>query len=306
MRAMDDARRALLAELIDDAGLFPPASLPMADATAQHETSRSGPNGWTLGRFICPAERLEELAPLLGGKPWRLSVIVDWDDLGASLAAAGRFAETAGGRARIELLEARLPADADTTALKGFMASVEEAGLPDPVTPYLEIRPEAALEDAMAAVAEARAFAGERCLAPGAKLRCGGAFADMFPSPGRVAAFLHACAEREVACKCTAGLHHPFRHQDAATGFVQHGFVNLVAAAVHAHAHGFDAAALEEIIADEDPNSFTLDAGSLAWRGLSSGPEEIVATRRALFVAYGSCSFVEPVEDLTALSVLPA
>src|SRR5688572_32975337 len=57
-----DARVAFLTGLIDDAGLFPPASLPMDEAVAAHTESRGGKNGWILARFICPASRLPEVA----------------------------------------------------------------------------------------------------------------------------------------------------------------------------------------------------------------------------------------------------
>jgi hypothetical protein len=33
---------------------------------------------------------------------------------------------------------------------------------------------------------------------------------------------------------------------------------------------------------------------------------ELEACRRSAFVAYGSCSFSEPVEDLAALRILPS
>ena len=51
----------LLDGLIDYAGLFPPASLSMEEAVANYESYRRGPSSWALGRFIVPAERLNEV-----------------------------------------------------------------------------------------------------------------------------------------------------------------------------------------------------------------------------------------------------
>jgi hypothetical protein len=67
-----DARRALLAELIDHAPLFPPASLPLDEALAEHERARAGEHAWMLRRFVAPASRLRELDGEL-----RLSVVLD-------------------------------------------------------------------------------------------------------------------------------------------------------------------------------------------------------------------------------------
>src|SRR5688500_16711219 len=99
-----DARRAFLAELIDDAGLFPPASLSMDAAVEQHVASRAGPFHWMLGRFICPASRLPELAKhLVADERWRLSVIADLPPAETSAATEDFLAE-AGGRASVELV----------------------------------------------------------------------------------------------------------------------------------------------------------------------------------------------------------
>jgi hypothetical protein len=108
-----------------------------------------------------------------------------------------------------------------------------------------------------------------------------------------------------VPFKATAGLHHPFRHVDSTTGFVQHGFVNLVGAAVLASAHDLEADILENIVADQKSASFSLTPDGFSWRELRANEGEIREARSNLFTAYGSCSFAEPVEDLTALGILP-
>src|SRR3954468_2126452 len=67
-----DARRALLGELIDHAPFFPPASLPLDEALAEHRRARAGPHAWMLRWFVAPASRLGELDGEL-----RLSVVLD-------------------------------------------------------------------------------------------------------------------------------------------------------------------------------------------------------------------------------------
>ena len=54
------ALRALLEGLVDYAGLFPPAALPMAEAVANYATYLDSADAWALGRFVVPATRLED------------------------------------------------------------------------------------------------------------------------------------------------------------------------------------------------------------------------------------------------------
>ena len=115
--------------------------------------------------------------------------------------------------------------------------------------------------------------------------------------------FVVAAAAERVPFKATAGLHHPVRHLNAPSGFTMHGFLNLLCASTFAGRA--DTATLRSIVADESPASFTLNQDGLAWRDLRASDEEIAAARQHGFVAYGSCSFSEPVEDLTNLSMLP-
>src|SRR5271163_2409850 len=53
--------RAFLEGIVDYAGLFPPAELPLDQALANYLRYRREPESWMLGRFICPAARLAEL-----------------------------------------------------------------------------------------------------------------------------------------------------------------------------------------------------------------------------------------------------
>ena len=44
--------RALLTGVIDYAGLFPPAKLPMDQALSNYLRYRDGPDAWMLGNFV--------------------------------------------------------------------------------------------------------------------------------------------------------------------------------------------------------------------------------------------------------------
>ena len=61
-QTMTEALRAFMTELIDYAGLFPPARLDLDPALRNYARYRNEADAWMLGRFIVPAARLQELA----------------------------------------------------------------------------------------------------------------------------------------------------------------------------------------------------------------------------------------------------
>lgn len=282
-----------------------------------------------MARFLCPASRLDELAGALprydDEVPLEMSVVLDaagesWQaGLSDGLRAVGRFLDSVGEHAAVAMLETKSPVDglggvgeALVEAIPPLVDAVEAAGLRDPIVPFLEIPMdeewERSLPHALEAVATARESLTGRegdCRPPAAKIRCGGERAAAFPPPEQVALFISECRRFRVPFKATAGLHHPFRHVDEATGFVQHGFVNLLAAAVLSDAHELPLQTLTDIIAAQDADEFSITSEAFGWRDQRIGPAAIARTRRNLFVSYGSCSFDEPVEDLTALGILP-
>jgi hypothetical protein len=134
----------------------------------------------------------------------------------------------------------------------------------------------------------------------GAKVRCGGVAPEAFPEPAHVAAFIAAAREERVPFKATAGLHHPVRHFNDAAGVTMHGFLNILAAAALA-SEGADARELTALIACEDPAQFQVDEAGLRVADARAAAGVLEAVRREAFIAYGSCSFSEPIEDLRHL-----
>lgn len=299
-----DARQAMFAALIDYAGLYPPSSLDMAGAVSGYRAARRSGESWIAGRFLCPASRLEELASVLvrsmeaGERAWPIAVTFDLDP-GQSAAAAAAFHAEMEPAAAVQLAEAAIPPGSQASAVASLFTTM--SSINDTVVPFLEVPRDGAVPPTIEAIAAAVAAS----LRPGgAKLRCGGLTPADFPSTHEVAEFILECAGGELPFKTTAGLHHPIRHRDDELGVMRHGFVNLLTAAAAARA-GAGLLTVEAIIADTDPAAFDLSFGSVAWRGERLGTDDIEATRRHLFVAYGSCDFDEPVHDLAVLGMLP-
>jgi hypothetical protein len=304
--------RAAFDALVDYAGLFPPAKLPLSEALDEYRRARAGTHAWMLGRFIVPASLLLAGESAIDAG---LSVIVDADRnprqwFASAQKLLGDLAALRDAHVAIEALEVPLPAlssqrETYDATIGQLSALIDRAGLRDlpayaeiprahPSDPQRDVEVTALLNGAMTALSRAKL---------GAKIRCGGLSADAFPSVDEVAAFLAAATEANVAFKATAGLHHPVRHRDASTGFMMHGFLNLLVAA--ALAPDVDGETLRRVIAEEDAAAFVFDEASLTWRDHRVTVDRLATTRTHSFIAYGSCSFSEPVDDLTDLGVLP-
>jgi hypothetical protein len=278
------AAHALFTKLVDYAGLFPPAELSMEQAVAEYATEGNGGYAWMLGRFIVQQSRVPELLDALGDKRFSLSVILN---------------QGIDGLAQLERLRSGDPRIA-VHAFEIILRPGQIDAFPSLDVPaFVEFPRDAEWEYVVPNMMEVLAH---RDL--GAKIRCGGLDAKAFPSPAEVAVFIYWACKQNVPFKATAGLHHPIRHVDAASGFHMHGFLNLLAAAALARA-GLTVDELSEVLECEDASRFHIDDRGLRFGNRHVSIAELEAMRREAFVAYGSCSFSEPVEDLRGLHLLP-
>ena len=289
--------RALLREVIDYAGLYPPAALSMLDAVAVFATHLASREAWMLGRFVVPVARLSELAAeatrYAGGseEPWRISVLLDAAEVGHA-ATIRAFNDAHVGRLVIDAAEWRAPAP-------GEVANAVRA-MPDGITSYVELPASSEPDQRLAEIGAATTRA---------KLRTGGITPDAFPTASHVARFIGRCAARGVAFKATAGLHHPLRatypltYSDDAPRAKMFGFLNIFVASVFAHL-GASERTVIDIVNEEDPGAFVFGDEALRWRQDTALIEQITASRRVLGNAFGSCSIDEPVSGLRELGVL--
>lgn len=320
---MSRAFAAFMGGLIDYAGLFPPAALDMAAAVSGYAAHRTLPEAWMLGRFIAPAESLDAFAAaaaphLAAGRPWKLSVLVGARD-GAQVAVARTEAQgdrvaaledRTAGRALVEVLETPVPAEAAGAGCADFLAALLE-GLVDAGLGGRELFIETPAGGDDRAVLTAIAVAAARCGGPdgpfgriGAKLRCGGLVAEAFPTPGRLAAVIALAGELDLPLKFTAGLHHPLRRRSADPDVMMHGFLNVFGAGILARSAGLAGDDLVACLAETDPAAFRFDDETFAWRGLGIDAAAVARARARDLTGFGSCSFLEPRDDLAGLGLL--
>ena len=284
--------RALLAGLIDYAGLFPPAGLPLAEVARHYHAYRCSPDAWALGHLVVPAARLEALSDLVaasGVEPLLVSALIG-DDL-AGDGSRIRAAATR-GHVVVDAVESRA---STTSAVENVMREFDEA-----YAVYIEIP----VADDPRQLVKAIGHAGGR-----AKIRSGGIVPEAFPTAAQCARFILRCAELGVSFKATAGLHHPMRGNYAisyaadAQSTTMFGFVDLFVAAAFART-GAPQAIIEDVLEERDPATLEFTDDGLDWRGHSLSRADVVAARTSLALAFGSCSFREPIDELTRLGLL--
>jgi hypothetical protein len=301
----------LVTGAVDYAGLFPPAGLDMPTAVRHYAEYRADGQARALGRFILPATRLEEFADVAdralprrrSDEPWRLSALVGTGggtgvggDIAADLERVTDFneahADVTPGRAIVDSVEAKASTEA---AIASVIAATPRT---------LELFVEVPLTPDPAPLLAALARRGAR-----AKVRTGGVTPESIPSPAALARFLIRAAAAGVGFKATAGLHHPLRGEHALTyaddspRAVMHGFLNLFLATAFT-SEGMSEADAVAVLEEMDPGAFRFGPHSVGWRDRQVTTPRLQLMREQRALAFGSCSFREPIDELRTLRLL--
>jgi hypothetical protein len=300
--------RTLLAQSIDYAGLFPPATLALEPALKNHAAYVRSSEAWMLSTFVLPLKKFAEAAWFVSEfdqtYPLRISALapktinaIDFiEELKMAAKGIRELAGENGMAVQIGQLEMPLPASIDEVMVNEMHDILD--GLP--VRAFWET-PMQEAGRTISLLAKHNARAKEQPF--NFKLRTGGVTADAFPTSTQIAQVLVAAAKYRVPIKFTAGLHHPIRMFRDEVKTKMHGFLNVLGAGVLAIEHGWTEKQTGAMLEDEDADSFVFDDGVFRWREWKIGATEIEKHRR-LITSFGSCSFDEPREDLHALKLL--
>jgi len=287
------AIRALLAGLVDYAGLFPPAALNMPAAVRHYAEYGASDDAWMLGRFVLPSAHLDafwaERSMLRDQPEWRLSALIG-ADVQADVERVHAFNATMAGYARVDTLEGKA-SSVDAVAKFADAASGFNA--------FVEIP----LNDFPALIDEIR------LRGINAKVRTGGVTANAFPEPEVLLAFIECACKMNVPLKATAGLHHPLRgdyrltYEEGSPKGTMFGFLNVFLTAAFVHAGMTDGAALA-LLLERDVKKFVVTTNAIEWRNRAVTTRDIHAARDCVAVSFGSCSFREPADELRAAALI--
>jgi hypothetical protein len=299
----EDARRLLLAGLVDYAGLFPPAAESMRDAVARYGEYRRGAHAWALGKFVLPVARLAEFGSvarqvIAGGDPWQLALIAG-ADFGADIRVIEDFTRRTASIATVAAIEVK-GATPDAIAAIARSTALLRANVPDAFDVYVEVP----IANDPSVLVATIASLGLR-----AKVRTGGVEAGAFPTAAELVRFLTACIANDVTFKATAGLHHamrgsyPLTYEAGSERGTMFGFLNVFLAGLFLSG-GMAANDAQALLEERDAKSIAFDSSGVTWRGHTISAASIRDARAHAATSFGSCSFAEPVADLSSLGLL--
>ena len=332
---MKESLRTFMNGLIDYAGLFPPADLPLNEAIEEYVSQLKSNNSSMLSRFIIHTSKLndlEQFLPLFSDlDALRLSVLggggnSDDDYLNKiteNIADITKFREKHGEKIEIDVIECKMPSNSPsrktmvevTTLLNenGLTHYHEFLKLPEINMNYSTDVDESIWDEEIVPTVELLS----KMKNTGIKLRCGGVVKEAFPTVEQIAAMIQTCVIAEVPMKFTAGLHHPIRHFAEEYDEYMHGFINTFGAGIFATIFPKPNnlqekyrmfILLSHMIDDQNAENFSFTNNSLIWKvgddrdtEFEIDDEKIKTARKKNMISYGSCSFQEPIDDLSQL-----
>ena len=332
---MKESLRTFMNGLIDYAGLFPPADLPLNEAMEEYVSQLKSNNSSMLSRFIIHTSKLndlEQFLPLFTDlDALRLSVLggggnSDDDYLNkitGNIADITKFREKHGEKIEIDVIECKMPSNSPsrktmvevTTLLNenGLTHYHEFLKLPEINMNYSTDVDESIWDEEIVPTVELLS----KMKNTGIKLRCGGVVKEAFPTVEQIAAMIQTCVIAEVPMKFTAGLHHPIRHFAEEYDEYMHGFINTFGAGIFATTFPKPNnlqekyrmfILLSHMIDDQNAENFSFTNNSLIWKvgddrdtEFEIDDEKIKTAREKSMISYGSCSFQEPIDDLSQL-----
>jgi hypothetical protein len=256
--------------IIDYAGMFPPAMLPLEEAVRNFQDYQHHEHADFLGRFVMP------LGQAPSSRPAPLSLLIKPVEIDASLR-----------QVEADSIEVSWN---ENHHFDDFLTLLDNAF---PGRIFIEL-------DWRKPYVQLMAVLAERAPRFGVKLRTGGVTPESIPPSKAIADFLLAAAKHKLPLKATAGLHVPVPNDDPAVGARMHGFLNFFCAGFLAFSQRGDRESITNILEDFSYDDFSFGEHSMRCGTFEFSKAEIEQLRNRWLVSFGSCNFLEPIEHLKA------
>jgi hypothetical protein len=251
--------------ILDYAGMFPPAKLPLADALRNFQDYQHHDHADYLSRFVIPVGQV----PDLPSRPFPLTVLVKPAEINPSLR--------------------ELQADSIEVTWDEPSLTLLEDSFPGKI--FIELDWRKPYEPQMAALSK-------HAPRVGVKLRTGGVTPESIPPSKAIAEFLLSAAQHRLPLKATAGLHVPVPNDNADIGARMHGFLNFFCAGFLAYSGRGDRESIANVLEDFSYEDFSFGEHSMRCGTFEFSKQEIEELRSRWLLSFGSCSFLEPIEHL--------
>jgi hypothetical protein len=279
--------KTLLSSIVDYAGLFPPAKLPLHKAMASYVDHQLTPYNWMLNRFVLSTSQLKEfeaLQPTFQLKQWPLTLIFskNWEleiEMVRSLYSKNQLSITALEFPQLSSIEIQriIP------------------NLVDEVEVFFEIPFSVDLQPYLTVLKNTQTSA---------KIRTGGITIDTFPSANQLCQYILSFANAQIPFKATAGLHHLLpgnyciTYEPDSPSTQMHGFLNVIVLAALVYWQKITPQTSLELLQESASKNFHFTDDAISWRNYRLNIAEIEEARQRFFRSFGSCSFQEPVNNL--------
>lgn len=304
---MTQLARAFQQQLIDYAGIFPPAQLPVEEALENFVKYQNDEESWKLNTFILSldqAVKAKELILQQDGQQIPLSITIP------KIEEAHFSSKMKAITNQLLELKAELAARASIVAIEMPLPSTNLPVLQEvvqllqqlDVRVYCEIpilgRP---LEEVGQDVVAIKQTNEQFNITLGLKFRTGGIIKELFPTPKELAHAITLGATQQLPIKFTAGLHHPIRMYRSEVEDRMFGFVNVIFATLVAYLQKADLHTISAILSEEDATAFLITQEKIEWQSVTVHENEVVKLREQFDMCFGSCSFDEPTTEFQQL-----
>jgi hypothetical protein len=302
MQPTSQSSRAFFSQLIDYAGLFPPAALKFSNALENYQQYISSPKSWMVGRFIVGSSHLDDIEKSLTSVApgTDIELVLVTKNLDNDLQKIAKLVGESAKKVHLGCVEMQLDSKA------GLRRQIEDAVKSIPNVIYFFEVPYGpnweGLFDEAVSITQQLPSGSPRA---GLKVRCGGLEPQQVPAPARVAHALYACAQARVPIKFTAGIHKPFRCEAPKEGScTAHGYFNILFAALSAFSAKAGKDQLKAIIVESKETHPAFTDDGINWLGIEISTEQIEHLRKNFVIGFGSCSVDEPLEEAERLEWL--